>query len=162
MRLYTIGWLFALLCTGAVAAGQDTKSTKDTTVKSDNGKVITMTGCVMIGGATNFLLANITPEHDKNDKTALSVGGSYSLVEREGLDLSSYIDHQVELTGVIVPAATKGDHDDKIKIKETTKVEPASGSDKKSSAATTVKVARGPANQFLVASVKTLAPTCGR
>lgn len=162
MRLNTIGWLFGVLFTGAIAAGQDTKSTQDTTVKSDNGKVITMTGCVMIGGATNFLLANIRPEHDKKDKTAPSPGGSYPLVEREGLDLSSYIDHQVELTGVVVPAATNGDHDDKIKIKETTKVEPASGPDKASSTATTVKVARGPANQFLVASVKTLAPTCAR
>ena len=162
MRLDTIGLSFAVILTGAVAAAQDTRTTTDTTVKSDNGKVITMTGCVMIGGATNFLLANITPKPDEHDKTELSAGGSYALVEREGLDLSSYIDHRVELTGVVVPAATKGDHDDKIKIKETTKVDSPNASDKKSSTSATVKVARGPANQFLVASVKALAPTCGR
>jgi hypothetical protein len=61
---------------------------------------------------------------------------------------------------VVVPAATKGDRDDKIELKETTTVKGENGPDKTSSAATTVKVARGADSQFLVASLKTVAPNC--
>jgi hypothetical protein len=134
MRCHTTVCLFALLLSGAIVAAQDAKGTTDTKVKADNGKVVTMTGCVEIGGGTSFVLTN--------DK-------SYSLVARKGLDLGPYIQQKVELTGVVVPAATRRDGDDKIKIKEPT-----------APAATTVKVARGKDAQFLVASVKTLAPTC--
>jgi len=66
------------------------------------------------------------------------------------------------LTGVVVPAATKGDADDKIKIKETGRADAEQGSDRKSSASKTVKVARGATPQFIVASVKTLAPVCSQ
>jgi hypothetical protein len=165
MRHDTFAFLLALVLAGAVTAAQDTKTTTNTKVKSDNGQVVTVTGCVMIGGGTNFLLTNITSERvtpDKQGKTTSSDEPVYALVERDGLDLGSSIDHQVELTGVVVPAATKSDRDDKIEIKETTKVDVANGPDKKSSTAKTVKVARGATNQFLVASVKIIAPTCQR
>jgi hypothetical protein len=131
--------LAALLLSGAVVAAQDAKGAGDTKVKSDNGKVVTMTGCVEIGGGTSFVLTNITSEP----------GGPYSLVARKGLDLGPYIQQKVALTGVVVPAATSRDRDDKIKIKEPT-----------ASSSTTVKVARTKDAQFLVASVKALAPTC--
>jgi len=165
MRHGTFAFLLAPLLAGAVAAAQDAKTTTNTKVKSDNGQVVKVTGCVMIGGATNFLLTNITSERatpDKQGKTTPSGEPVYALVERDGLDLGSYIDHQVELTGVVVPAATKGDRDDKIEIKETTKVDVENRPDKTSSTAKTVKVARGATSQFLVASVKTVAPRCER
>jgi len=130
--------LVALLLSGAVVAAQDAKA-GDTKVKSDNGTVVTMTGCVEIGGGTSYVLTNITPDP----------GGPYSLVARKGLDLGPYIQQKVALTGVVVPAATSRDRDDKIKIKDPT-----------ASRSTTVKVARNKDAQFLVASVKTLAPTC--
>ena len=133
MRRYGTAYLLAVLLSGTIVAAQDAKRA-DTKVKADNGKVVTMTGCVEIGGGTSFVLTN--------DK-------SYSLVARKGLDLGPYIQQKVELTGVVVPAATSRDGDDKIKI-----TEPAAPS------STTVKVARGKDAQFLVASVKTLAPTC--
>jgi hypothetical protein len=163
MRYAIAGLMVGLMLTGAAADAQDTKVTTTTKVKADNGTAVTLAGCVMIGGSTSFLLTNITSqhiEHDKHDKAA-APSASYALLEREGLDLGSYINHRVELTGVFVPAATKGDDDDKIKITETTEVDVKNGPDKKASSSETVKVARGPVNQFLVATVKSVAPTCG-
>ena len=151
---------FVLLLSGTVVAAQDAKVTTDTKVTSDDGKVVTMIGCVEIGGGTSFVLTNITSERDQHERNQVAPAGSYALVERKGLDLGPYIQQKVELTGVVVPAATKRDTQDKIKVKETTKVDVNQGPDKKSSEATTVKVARGAAAQFLVASVKTLAPSC--
>ena len=160
MRHTVTSSLCALLLAGAVVTAQTTKSTTETKVKSDNGQVVVVIGCVMIGGATNFLLT-VTSEREQHEKVASShAGGSYALIEREHLDLGRYINQTVELTGVVVPAATKSDADDKINIKDTTRVDVEHGPDKKSSATKTVKVARGAATQFVVASVKTLAPVC--
>jgi hypothetical protein len=152
--------LLALLLNSTIVAAQNTAISKDTKVKSDNGKVVTMIGCVEIGGGTSFELTNITSERERHDTTALPRGGSYALTAREGLDLGLYIQQKVELTGVVVPAATSRDKDDKIKIKETSRVDVKNGPDKTSSTATSVKVARGAVAHFLVASVKTLAPSC--
>ena len=160
MEKAAAGYLFALLLSGTIVAAQEPKNTTDTKVKSDNGKVVTMTGCVEIGGGTSFVLTNITSEHDQHATKPSPPGGPYSLMTREGLDLRSFIQQKVELTGVVVPAATSRDKDDKIKIKETTKVDVKNGPDKKSTAATTVNVARTAEAQFLVASVKTLALSC--
>jgi hypothetical protein len=159
MRHVISGCLIALSLAGTANA-QAARITTDTKVKSDNGKVVTMIGCVMIGGGTSFMLSNITSEREKDDKAATHAKGPYALIGREGLDLGLHINQKVELTGVVVPAAAKGDRDDKIKIEETTRVDVENGPDRKSTAATTVKVARGAMNQFLVASVKTLSPHC--
>jgi len=165
MRNTAAGYAFAVLLSGTMVAAQDANTTTDTKVKSDDGKIVKMTGCVEIGGGTSFMLTNITSEQDQSkggqhDRNGIAKGGSYPLIERKGLDLGSYIQQKVELTGVVVPAATNHDTQDKIKIKETTRVDVKDGPDKKSSEATTVKVARGAATQFLVASVKLLAPSC--
>ena len=160
MRHVITGLVFSLCMAGAMAAAQDTKVTTETKVKSDNGKVVTLNGCVMIGGGTNFMLSNITSERAKDDKTTARAGGPYALVEREGLSLGPYINQRVELTGVVVLPATKGDRDDKITIKDTTKVDVDNGRDRTSRESTTVKVERGAMPQFLVASVKMLSPHC--
>ncbi len=161
MRHATLSCLFALSITASVAAAQNAaRTTTDTKVKSDNGKVVTMTGCVMIGGGTNFTLSNITTEREQGDRTAARTGGPYALLPREGLDLGLYINQKVELTGVVVPPATKGDDDDKFQIRETTKVDGENGRDRRSSSETTVRVDRKSMHQFLVASVTALAPNC--
>jgi hypothetical protein len=160
MRQMIVGCLCALILV-ADAGAQNGNVTTDTKVTSDNGKVVTMIGCVMIGGGTNFTLANIISETPKDDRTARA-GGPYALVEREGLDLGPYIGQRVEVKAVAVPPAAKGDRDDKISIKETTKSDVENGADRKSNATTTVKVARGAMPQFLVASVKMLSPHCDR
>ena len=171
MRFATHGLVCALLLTGAVTSAQErttptntaptntvqTKpATADVKVKSDNGSVETLTGCVMIGGATSFLLTNITARV-ADDKKPSAASVSYPLTERDGVDLSRYINQRVQLTGVFVPAATKGDRDDKFEIK--TRKSDAKG-EPTASTRETVKVPRGAGNQFLVASVKPVAPQC--
>jgi hypothetical protein len=147
MRPTTTAHVFALFLSGTLVTAQDGKTTTDTKVKSDNGKVVTMAGCLEIGGGTSFVLTNIISEHEQHGRTTAHNGGPYSLNARKGLDLGPYIQQRVELTGVVVPVATRHDSDDKFKITD-------------SSGATTVKVKRGAERQFLVASVKALAPTC--
>ena len=88
MRFATQGLIGALLLMGAVVSAQDRKVTTDTKVKSDNGSVETLTGCVMIGGATNFLLTNITARV-ADDKKPSSPSISYALMERDGVELRS-------------------------------------------------------------------------
>jgi hypothetical protein len=147
MRSALTGYLSVLLG-GIIVAAQEPKATSETKVKSDNGTVVTLVGCVEIGGGTSFQLTNVTSERGKQNSKPSPAAVSYSLKEREGLDLGPYIQQKVELTGVVVPAATRGDKDDKIKV-----TDPANGDAK-------VKVTRGAQPQFLVASFKTLAPTC--
>jgi hypothetical protein len=160
MKQVITGCVCALMTAGVVASAQDAGVTTETKVKSDNGKVVTMTGCVMIGGGTSFMLANITSEHERGEKASAHRGGPYALIPREGLDIGPYVNQRVELTGVVVPAATKGDRDDKIEIRETTRVDVANGPDKKSSAKTTARIARGVTSQFLVAAAKMVSPHC--
>ena len=147
-----VGWaLSVVLLSGTVVAAQNETATTETKVKADDGKVVTLVGCVEIGGGTSFVLTNITAEQDRHQRNQTPPAGAYALVERKGLDLGPFIQQKVQLTGVIVPAATRNDTQEKIKVKEKT-----------SSESTTVKVARGASAQFLVATVKTLAPTCPR
>ena len=146
------GWALSIaMISGTAMVAQNATGTTDTKVKADDGKVITLIGCVEIGGGTSFVLTNITSEQDRHQKNQTPPAGPYALVERKGLDLGPFIQQKVQLTGVIVPAATRGDTQEKIKVK-----------DKTSSESTTVKVPRGASAQFLVATVKTLAPTCQR
>ena len=159
MRSLTTGVVCAVLMNGAIASAQNRTGKTDTQVKSDNGTVETLTGCVMIGGATNFLLTNITARV-ADDKKPSPPSVSYALMERDGVDLGQYINQRVQLTGVFVPAATKGDRDDKFEVKDTKKADTNSGSGKTTSTRQTVKVDRGAANQFIVASVKAVAPQC--
>jgi hypothetical protein len=161
MRFATLGLICALLLTGAVASAQERSQATDVKVKSDNGTVETLTGCVMIGGATNYLLTNITGRV-ADDKKPAPASVSYALTERDGVDLSRYINQRVQLTGVFVPAATKGDRDDKFEVKETKKPDTKGDAAHTTSTKETVKVQRGAANQFLVASVKPVAPQCGQ
>jgi hypothetical protein len=160
MRQIIAASLCALVFPVASVSAQDGHLAPDTKVTSDNGKVITMIGCVAIGGGTNFMLSNITSETPKDADKKARAGGPYALVEREGLALGPYIGQRVELKAVAVPPATKGDRDDKIRVTQPIERGAATARDKKSNASTTVKVARGAMAQFLVASVKMLSPHC--
>jgi hypothetical protein len=155
------------LCLAASASAQDDAKIKtETKVTSDNGKVVTMTGCLM-GGGTGFILSDFD-DHGKSgkQKSKETVGTSgvspYALTPREGLDLGPHVGQRVEVTGVIVPAANRHDHDDKIQITEKTKVEVEDGPDKHDEQKAEVKVERGATDQFLVASVKDLKTLCVR
>lgn len=164
MRNAAAIYAVALLLGVTVATAQEARPTTDTKVKSDDGQVIKMTGCVEIGGGTGFVLTNITSEQTVSDKVRTGTHappvGSYALVERKGLALGTYIQQKVELTGVVVPAATQRDSQDTIEITETTRDNPDSTRHRGPSEDIKVKVKRGAAAQFIVASVKTLSLTC--
>ena len=133
------------LCVAAVplSAQSEATVTSKTKIKSDNGKVMTLKGC-LAGGPSSFSLG----------------ANPYSVMPRDGVDLGSQVGHQVELTGVLIPAATKHDKDAKIEVKTETKVDPPKGADQKLEAKTKAKVARGDTAQFVVADVKVLSTTC--
>ena len=144
MRNLRVGLIWALvMCGGISAAAQHGQPASGPKVKADNGSAVTLTGCLTIGGATNLLLTNITAEREQENRRT-TPAAAYALVEREGVELAGYINQQVQLTGVAVPAATSRDRDDKFTAKREK----------------TVKIARGAEPQFIVASVKPLAPGC--
>jgi hypothetical protein len=155
-----------VLCVAVSASAQDAKIKTQTDIKADNGKVVTMTGCLMRGG-TDFVLSSVE-ELGKNgkrkDKETVGTTGvsPYALSPREGLDLAPHLGQRVELTGVIVPAATKHDHDDKIEVKDKTKLEIEDAPDQHSEQKTEVKVDRGATDTLVVASVKDLKMACAR
>ena len=148
------------LCLAVSANAQDAKIKTETKVKADNGKVMTMTGCLTGGAGSDFMLSQV--ERSKKDRDAVGTSGSlpYALMTRDGLDLGPHIGQKVEVTGVIVPAASKGDHDDKIQVNEKSKVEIDGAPDKHNEQKTEVKVQRGAVDHFMVASVKDLNTTC--
>src|SRR5690349_82920 len=117
MRNLRSACALTLLMSSTIAAQHATVTT-DTNVKAHDGKVVTLIGCVEIGGGTSFELTNIVSERDQHARAQGPAVGSYALVARKGLDLGLFIQQKVELTGVVVPAATTRDTQEKIKIKE--------------------------------------------
>ena len=114
--------VLALFVSAAVYA-QDTTIKSETRIKADDAKVLTISGCLG-GGPTNFTLSNVaavaTPGDKKDDGKAVGTAGlldSYVLKPRDGIALAPHVGHRVELTGVVVPPATKDDDDAKIEVK---------------------------------------------
>ena len=135
------------LCVAAVplSAQNEATVTSKTKIKSDDGKVMTVKGC-LAGGPSSFALG----------------ANPYAVMPRDGVDLGSHVGQQVELTGVLIPAATKHDKDAKIELRTEDKVDPAKGPDQKVESKTKAKVARGDTAQFVVADVKMLNATCSQ
>lgn len=154
-----------LAAVSASADAQDATIKSKTEIKADDAKVVTMTGCVG-SEQTIFMLSNAKPkDDDKSRQAAVPVGtsgvlSSYKLTPREGLDLRSHVGHQVEVTGVLVPAATKGDDDAKIEVKDQTSIDVNGQPGQKVESKTKMEVAKGPTAQFAVASLRMISPTC--
>ena len=161
----TISSCVLALFAAAVVSAQDTTIKSETRIKADDAKVLTITGCLG-GGPTNFSLSNVvaaTPGDTKDDRKAVGTAGlldSYVLMPRDGIALAPHVGHRVELTGVVVPPATKGDDDAKIEVKETTQVQRENAPDSKTETTTRARIARGPEAQFAVASLKMISPVC--
>jgi len=153
-------------CAAAAVYAQDTTIKSETRIKADDAKVLTISGCLG-GGPTNFTLSNIVaaaaPSDKKDDRKTVGTAGlldSYVLMPRDGLALAPHVGHRVELTGVVVPPATKGDDDAKIEVKETTQVQRENAPDSKTETTTRARIARGSEAQFAVASLKMISPVC--
>lgn len=161
----TISSCVLALCAAASVYAQDTTIKSETRIKADDAKVLTISGCLG-GGPTNFSLSNVVasnPGDKKDDRKAVGTAGlldSYVLMPRDGIALAPHVGHRVELTGVVVPPATKGDDDAKIEVKERTEVQRENAPDSKTETTTRARIARGAEAQFAVASLKMISPVC--
>jgi hypothetical protein len=155
--------VLALFAAAAVHA-QDTTIKSETRIKVDDAKVMTISGCLG-GGPTSFTLSNVVAASVPSQKDDRKTGGSpgllesYALVPRDGVALAAHVGHRVELTGVVVPPATK-DNDAKIEVKEQTQVKRENAPDSKAETTTRARIARGPEAQFAVTSLKMVSPVC--
>jgi hypothetical protein len=155
----------ALLAAAALHA-QDTTIKQETKIKADDAKVMTVDGCLS-GSGSSFILTNAVaatvPGDKKDEKKSVGTSGvvdSYALVPRAGVSLTPHLGHRVELVGVVIDAAKKGDNDAKVKVEETTKVDRDNAPDSKSKTTSKAEIARGPHAQFAVTSVKMISPVC--
>ena len=152
-------------CLAAVPAlAQDAKIKSETKIKADDAKVVTMTGCLQ-GGPSLFTLANAVVPKAEARKLRKSVGttgtaGVYELSPREGIELGSFVGQQVQVTGVMIPAATAHDKHTKIEIKQKTKAEIEHQPDQKSETKTKADIAKGESPTFSVVSVKGQGTSC--
>jgi hypothetical protein len=149
-------------------SAQDTtiKSKSKTTIKADDAKTVTMTGCLAAGADGTFRLTNARPEIDIQTTLDLPPVGttatvtSYELMPRGDVSLSQHVGHLVAITALAVPPATDSDRDAKVKVKSKTKVKVDDAPDARVESKTTADLPRGATSRLVVASVKHLAPTC--
>ena len=155
MRRFTTSLAVALFA-GAVAVQAQQVQTK-TTVKADESKTVTYTGCVSHGTQqTSYVLDHIMPVA-QTTRTVTGTSGeagtvtttTYALVPGDKITLTEHVGHKVQVTGVML----SGD----IKTKTETKVERDNAPDTKMTEKSKVDDA---APQFQVTSIKHLADSC--
>ena len=136
------------------AIGQDSSIKTKTKVKGDDAQTVTYTGCVQTGTQTReFVLNKVVPVGQTTETTANSAGvssttttTSYALVPGDTVQITEYVGHKVEVTGMLVP---KGEMRAKTETKvdgETTKKEEVKS--------------ESDMPQFRVISIRNLAESC--
>jgi len=91
------------------AIGQDVKT--ETKVKGDDGQTVTYTGCVGAGAETHsFVLNKVMPVGQTTETTTDASGVSsssttttYALVPSDTVQVTEYVGHKVQVTGLLVP-----------------------------------------------------------
>jgi hypothetical protein len=159
--------LVALGLAAVPLSAQESTTKSTTTVKTDDAKVTTLTGCVA-GGPSSFTLTKVAAANTSSEKPSdapspvgtSGIASSYTLSARGGVDLSEHVGKKVEVTGVAMPAAAKGDDDAKISVSERTEVKRDDAPDEKAESKSSAEVARGAAPTFAVVSVKMVAASC--
>lgn len=153
MRNLTCAVLVSLLAAGTAARAQDavvdSKTKSKTTIRVDDGKDMTLTGCVARSADGDFTLRHAAGKDGRLGEYLLVADGD----QRE--DLGKHLGHRVEIKG---KAADRGDGSMTIKTESETRM---NGGDKRKRESTT-KV-EGDLNglPFLgVKSVKMLATVC--
>lgn len=132
------------------AIGQDVKT--KTKIKGDDAQTVTYTGCVQSGAQTRtFVLNKVVPVGQTTETTTDASGTtsatttSYALVPGDTVQITEYVGHKVEVTGLLVP---KGEMTSKTKTKigdDTQKAEVKTESD---------------LPQFRVISIRNVAERC--
>ena len=162
MRRVISACAVALCFAAASVSAQDDATIKSKTkIKTDDGKIVTTTGC-LTGGPSSYTLARATPVAVE-ERVSIGTSGtvvSYTLVPRDNVDLTTHVGQMVEVTGVLVPPASKGDDDAKIKVQDKTKADVEDSPDATAKSKTKVEVPRGATAQLAVTSVKMVGATC--
>jgi hypothetical protein len=171
----------AIVALSASAGAQDSTVKSQTKIKADDGQVMTLTGCLRrdpaAGGYTLFGTAVAGDELTTDTKVSTDVdrdgtkvstksrtkGGdqaamsTFVVIPRDNIDLDSQVGHQVQLSTVSVE---RGHGDADVKVKEKTTTDPKNGRDTTSRSTTKIEVPRGPAGQYAVIGLRSLADTC--
>ena len=143
----------AVVCaTLAVHAQESTTKTKTKVEGKDASKTVTYTGCLGAGTETQtFVLNKVVPVGQTTETTTDASGTtsatttSYALMPSDTVQITEYVGHKVEVTGVLVP---KGEMTAKTKTKvgeDTQKAEVKTESD---------------LPQFRVVSIRNVAERC--
>jgi hypothetical protein len=157
----------AVVCAVPLAA-QDTSVTTKTKVNSDDGKVMTYTGCIRsVAETKSFVLEKVPVSSTTTSETAVGTSGTpttttttkttYALVPTEKIDLQPSVGQQVEITGVLIPA---GDDTTEIETQTETEVHRENAPNPQTEEKTEVKVPQGPTPKLKVVSVKSLGQPC--
>ena len=159
-------WMCALaFCIGAIPTyAQNAKVKSETKVKADDAQVVSMTGCLE-GGPSVFLLSHAVISKDQAKKVRKIVGttgieDSYELTPQQGVELAEKVGHQVQVTGVMIPAATAHDKHANVEVKEKTKVEVEHQPDQKTESTAKAEIAKTDHPTFSVVSIKDIRSSC--
>jgi hypothetical protein len=95
---------------GAAVAQDSTIKTK-TKVEGDDAQTVTYTGCVRTGTQTqSYVLNNVVPVSKSTEVSANAAGmptettsTTYALVPGDTVQITEYVGHKVEVTGMLVP-----------------------------------------------------------
>ena len=179
----------ATLAAGSVAA-QDSSEKSQTKVAVEDGRTITLTGCLEQRSGPLFTLRGTSAissdevttrtrvktdvdddgdvkqsaktKVDHDDDVAVGTSGfaaTYELTARQGIDLSSHVGKQVQVTAVALEPG-KGDDDAKVTVSETTRVDREDAPDSKVKTKTTAELPRGAQTRVTVVSIKSLGASC--
>jgi hypothetical protein len=137
----------ALVLACGVVSAQDVKEKTKTKVSVEDGKEVTVTGCVARGVENGFTLTNVAGKD--------GAMGSYALVGDDADDVEKHLGHRVEIKG---KAADQGKGKVKVETKSETK---AKGEDTKKTESKSEMKGDLPGLPFLaVKSVRMIASVC--
>jgi hypothetical protein len=132
---------------GALAFGQDIQTRSKTKITVEEGREVTVTGCVSRSAEGAFRLSHVA-----NEDGAL---GSYTLVGEDADDLEDLVGHRVEVKG---KAADKGTG--KVEIESRSEVDDGVGDTRKRESKTEVEGDLHGLPFLGVKSVRSLASVC--
>jgi hypothetical protein len=190
MRLVVPVAVLALALSALVSAqDKDSTVTSRTTIKADDARVMSMTGCLRQEVASGLYLldgavvasgkevetnAKVKTDVDKDKTTVkgkteveaengrVATSGKVStflLVPGNNVNLASHVGEQVQVAAVMVKPG-QGDAD--VTITQQTKIDPEHGSDTKSESKTKVELPRSPEGRYTVMSLTATGDKCAR
>jgi hypothetical protein len=158
MKKLLLAFTIAAAASAVAVRAQDSKTT--TTIKTDDAKTVTYSGCVQTGVEnSSFMLENAVPvketkiEKDEHGDVKATTSTKYVLVPGGQVDFQKEVGQKVEVTAVVIPA---GDDTSKIETKTKTEVE----GQKDRTTETTEKVKQTDYPQLRVMSIKHLSDRC--